>query len=281
MVRVFGYGWSLTFRGAGPRGSWPHSYSRESQATPTVAVLTCFLPQGCHPSSLRTMSRRATPQRSHTLRPSVGGTGGFFDDADAPADGAPQESREDHLQRRLFEKDKEIEKMRTQIQTLRAQLATRPSAEKFQEQEKEIKTQETLIRGGQALNKQLMEDINAVKEREKLLEDQLRKLAGENWATNLEIPASSSPLKRPAARRSVDSGSGASKPPSGLSPNATTSYTTEETIAYLETVKQLVMGMESRLSEREDKLAQFVSRAEKEGRKFEEISKQLNASANT
>jgi hypothetical protein len=48
------------------------------------------------------------------------------------------------------------------------------------------------------------------------------------------------------------------------------------TIAHIEQVRMLVLGMEQRLQLREDKLIKTVERAEKEGKRFEELRNGLS-----
>lgn len=47
------------------------------------------------------------------------------------------------------------------------------------------------------------------------------------------------------------------------------------TLAHIEQVRMLIMGMEQRLQTREDKLLKSVERAEGEGRRFEELRSEI------
>jgi hypothetical protein len=51
---------------------------------------------------------------------------------------------------------------------------------------------------------------------------------------------------------------------------------TADTAAQVEKVRLLILGMEQRLQLREDKLNKTVDRAENEGRKFQELRKDLH-----
>jgi hypothetical protein len=49
----------------------------------------------------------------------------------------------------------------------------------------------------------------------------------------------------------------------------------QATLAHIEQVRMLIMGMEQRLQTREDKLVKSVERAESEGRRFEELRSEI------
>jgi hypothetical protein len=88
--------------------------------------------------------------------------------------------------------------LQTQVQLLQAQLAQRPPAERIQELEKEYKNLDLLLQGTQRENERCMFELDRsvlqlstdtkadhpsrrAKLREKLLEQALAKVAGENW----------------------------------------------------------------------------------------------------
>ncbi|KAI0320050.1 hypothetical protein OF83DRAFT_1106771 [Amylostereum chailletii] len=188
----------------------------------------------------------------------------------------PEESTEDMLRRQLLEKDRENDKLQDQIQALQDQLLQRPSLEKVQELQKEYKNLDLLLQGTLRENERAMIELERGKSREKMLERELTKLAGENWQTNLEI---------------------APAPPSSFVPRSTTSFfqspqlnqgnspstadaqaTAEATMAHVEQVRLLILGMEQRLSAREETLKKTVQRAEVEGGRFEEMRNLVLAS---
>ncbi|OCH92973.1 hypothetical protein OBBRIDRAFT_386576 [Obba rivulosa] len=196
----------------------------------------------------------------------------------------PEESIEDVLRRQLLDKDRENDKLKSQIETLQAQLAQRPPLETIQALEKEYTNLEILLQGTQRENERCMTDLERSKGREKMLERELERIAGANWQANLEIapsaPSSSFAAKasgilnhrrtgsthsdKVLASGSSDGTNGVQDPPAS-----------EATLAHIEQVRLLIIGMEQRLKAREDKLAKNIERAEAEGTRFEEIRKQI------
>ena len=55
----------------------------------------------------------------------------------------------------------------------------------------------------------------------------------------------------------------------------------QSTMAHIEQVRLLILGMEQRLQAREDKLAKSIERAELEGERFEAMRKQVLAATTT
>ena len=98
--------------------------------------------------------------------------------------------------------------LRDQIQALQAQLAHRPPIEAIQELRKEYSNLELILQGTQRENERAMTELersgqfrghtphrrtgtlttpNRGKQREKLLERELEKLAGSNWQVRVQI----------------------------------------------------------------------------------------------
>jgi len=178
---------------------------------------------------------------------------------------APEETAEDVLRRQLIEKDRECDKLQTQIQSLQAQLAQRPPLDAVQALQKEYTNLEILLQGTQRENERCMAELERGKTREKMLERELERLAGVNWQTTLNIAPSSTPAVAPRA---------------GPEANAPTQpHSAEATMAHIEQVRLLILGMEQRLQSREDKLLKTIERAESEGSRFEERKKQLLSAA--
>ncbi|CAA7265038.1 unnamed protein product [Cyclocybe aegerita] len=98
------------------------------------------------------------------------------------------ESDLDVLRRQLLDKDRECDKLQMSIQALQDQLAQRPPIEHVQALEREFKNLELLLQGTQRENEKCMADLDRYKLREKTLERELARLAGENWQSNLEVP---------------------------------------------------------------------------------------------
>ena len=97
--------------------------------------------------------------------------------------------------------------MQTQVQILQAQLAERPPIERIQEIEKEYRNLDLLLQGTQRENERCMAELEryflllsfflsppdfvpSAKAREKMLEREIAKLAGENWQVCLLFPFS-------------------------------------------------------------------------------------------
>lgn len=176
------------------------------------------------------------------------------------------ETNEDVLRRQLLDKDRENDKLQTQIQLLQAQLAQRPPLEAVQELEKEYKNLDLLLQGTQRENERCMAELDRTRTREKMLERELAKLAGDNWQSSLDIAPSATPVLASAAL-----GSTATRR-HGM--NVTED---KDVSARVEQMRMLVLGMEQRLQVREERLVKSVERAESEGRKFEEGRKALLA----
>jgi len=215
--------------------------------------------------------RRAQSVRHYT-RASVSTTG--TDDLGALKE-VPEESTDVALRRQLLEKSKENDKLQDQIQALQAQLAQRPPIEAIQELRKEYSNLELILQGTQRENERAMTELERSRQREKLLERELERLAGSNWQANLEIaPAGiSSPLSSrtttthfsPLTQRI------ASPPPGDGSPS--TKASVEATMAHVEQVRLLVLGMEERLRTREEKLVKTMEKADQESHRFEVLRK--------
>ncbi|KAH9486092.1 hypothetical protein JR316_0000156 [Psilocybe cubensis] len=129
--------------------------------------------------------RRAQSVRNHA-RPSLALAA---DDLGVLREG--DESNEDVLRRQLLEKDRECDRLQMTITALQTQLAQRPPIEEVQRLEKEFKNLDLILQGTQRENEKCMADIERAKAREKMLERELTRLAGDNWQANLEIPSSS------------------------------------------------------------------------------------------
>ncbi|TFK21269.1 hypothetical protein FA15DRAFT_672706 [Coprinopsis marcescibilis] len=227
----------------------------------------------------------------------------------------PGESDEDVLRKQLLERDREVERLATQVQQLQTMLLERPPIEHIQELKKEHKNLELLLQGTQRENERCMADLDRAKTREKLLERKLCELAGENWQSSLDIPpaagtigigsrsgilghqrsatiSSGSPL-----HTSTFSGFHHPRAPPSPSPfrgnaNPTQSQTDDQSgnrsidadvqhqkqqamAAKLEQIKLLVLGMDQRLQTRQETLAKTVEKAENATKKFETVRKEL------
>ncbi|THU93207.1 hypothetical protein K435DRAFT_725660 [Dendrothele bispora CBS 962.96] len=213
------------------------------------------------------------------------------------------ESNEDVLRRQLLEKDRECDRLQNQIQALTDQLSQRPPLEQIQELEREYRDLELLLNGTQRENEKFMAEIERGKTREKMLERELTKLAGENWQSNLDFGPNTSfnastvgtigTLSRHHRSNTMAMSMAGAVSPSPLSSAPISSQTPlsssaagsdsseqqQQLSAHLEQVRLLVMGMDQRLQGREDKLKQQMKKAEQESARFERLRKEVAADA--
>ncbi|KAL1752675.1 hypothetical protein FB107DRAFT_219429, partial [Schizophyllum commune] len=209
--------------------------------------------------------RRAQTQR-HAPRPS-GMIALSGDELGVLREG--NETNEDVLRRQLLEKDRECDRLATQVQTLLAQLAARPKPGDVEALEKEARSLDLLLQGTQRENERAMAELERCKTREKMLENALAKFAGPNWqvrSLRRSTPSTSPPSTPPTCPprpQSTQSPARAPRPPNPPPP------TPAAHLAQLEQVRLLVLGMEQRLRAREEKLEAVVRRAEGEGARYE------------
>ncbi|KAF8814016.1 hypothetical protein BYT27DRAFT_7130288 [Phlegmacium glaucopus] len=230
------------------------------------------------------MMRRAQSVR-HYPRPSLALA---VDDLGILREG--EESVEDVLRKQLIDKERECDRLQLTVQALQDQLAQRPPIERIQEIQKEHKNLELLLQGTLRENEKCMSDLERAKNREKMLERELARIAGENWQANLEIaplPSSrpsmmhqrsntiSSPLTLNMARHTY-SPSPSPRPDSRVA-NRSPEHPQQQSLnlAQIEQVRMLILGMEQRLQVREEKLVKTVERAEDEGRRFEALRSEI------
>jgi hypothetical protein len=132
--------------------------------------------------------------------------------------------------------------------------------------------------------------------REKMLERELSKLAGDNWQvsgmllsrttvayidmvqSSLDIPLNNSMATTQFGRSALGVSALLRPAPSDAQPSQ---QSVEATMAHVEQVRLMILGMEQRLQVREEKLVKTVEKAEKEGARFQEIEKGLGLAAAT
>ncbi|KAF5361198.1 hypothetical protein D9758_009028 [Tetrapyrgos nigripes] len=200
------------------------------------------------------------------------------------------ESNEDVLRRQLLEKDRECDRLQTQIQTLTDQLSQRPPLEQVQELEREYRDLELLLNGTQRENEKFMAEIERGKTREKMLERELSKLAGENWQANLDFEPSFNAstigtigtMRRHHRNNTIGPGSSSTSvvaqstpaTPSSIRELSSDQQQQQQLAAHLEQVRLLVVGMDQRLQGREEKLKQQMKKAEQESGRFDRLRKE-------
>ncbi|EIW87417.1 hypothetical protein CONPUDRAFT_141530 [Coniophora puteana RWD-64-598 SS2] len=208
--------------------------------------------------------RRAQSVRTHHSRAATSGTPDDLGRLRESDDSTQGSSMEENLRRQLLEKDRENDKLRTTIVALQTQLKSRPPIETLQELEKEYKNLDLILQGTQRENERCMAELERAKVREKMLEQALMKLAGENWQSALDIA--------PAPTIAVRTAAGHSRSGS-IDVRETPPASVESTAAQLEQVRLLILGMDQKLQDREESLNKAVQRAESEGNKME-VAKQ-------
>ncbi|KAI0003873.1 hypothetical protein BJV74DRAFT_490907 [Russula compacta] len=187
-----------------------------------------------------------------------------------------EESTEVTLRRQLLEKSRENDKLRDQIQALQAQLAQRPPIEAIQELRKEYGNLELILQGTQRENERAMTELERSRQREKLLERELEKIAGGNWQANLEIaPAGiSSPLPTRTATALFSPSMRHTALPTPADGHLSSKAGAEATVSHVDQVRLLILGMEERLRTREEKLVKTMEKADQESHRFEVLRKE-------
>ncbi|KAG1717230.1 hypothetical protein EDB19DRAFT_1932200 [Suillus lakei] len=172
------------------------------------------------------------------------------------------------------------DKLQSMILTLQQQLALRPPIERIQELEKEYKNLDLILQGTQRENERCMAELDRVKTREKMLEQALAKFAGENWQTAFDIAPSSSTFAARSVMGSVFS-RGTPTPQSGTRDSSTPAPVSqaevEATLTQVEQIRLLVLGMEQRLQNREEKLGKTIEHAEAQEIKCDALKKEVMA----
>ncbi|KAF8586231.1 hypothetical protein K439DRAFT_1387341 [Ramaria rubella] len=199
------------------------------------------------------------------------------DDLGVLREGEPG-SIEEVLRQDLATARRENDKLQSQVDSLNAALRARPPIEKVQELEKEFASLELLLHGTQRENERAMAELDRVKNREKLMERELKKFAGDDWEETLNISTTFSNL--PSCRPIVSNmsriplvdtpfQSTVSSPSVTERPSPATS--TQATLAHMDQIRTMLMGMTERLQSGEERLQQTVIRAEQEKRRLDDF----------
>ncbi|KAI5115088.1 hypothetical protein M0805_005542, partial [Coniferiporia weirii] len=228
----------------------------------------------------------------------------------------PEESPEDTLRRQLLSAERENDKLQAQVLALQDQLSQRPPIEQIRELEREYKNLELLLTGTQRENERCMAELERGKNREKMLERELARLAGENWQTSLNIPSANTSiagrssflrtgdttsffLPQAESTLAVDATFDASTSSSsssflgddvpatprahpqgqaqaGVTSPPANAQTLNAALAHIAQVRALILGMEERMQAREGRLAQEVARAEDETRRLDAVKAEVD-----
>ncbi|KAI0029492.1 hypothetical protein K488DRAFT_56224 [Vararia minispora EC-137] len=212
--------------------------------------------------------RRAQTVRHHS-RPSLAHNGanehGMINEGSGP-----EATLESYLRGEIRDKDSEIDQLRSQIGRLQDELKARPPRDYVDNLKSEMASLEIIIEGMQRENVKALEQQNMMRKRQKLLEDELAKWVGPNWEQNLQIQPFP-PDPEPEERGLNAASSSTRAPLAGPTPPK------EDMHTHLEQIRLLILGMEKRLSSREDALNQVIARAEGESQRFEELGQGASA----
>ncbi|KAG8836356.1 hypothetical protein FRC17_005642 [Serendipita sp. 399] len=201
-------------------------------------------------------TRRATTTRGHRLNSSTAGT---FDEMGTLGGKGDGLSETETLRRELDAYERENSRLRDQILSLQALLTQRPSAEELKAAKETVRNVELLLAGANKENERAMMETERANRRVKILEDELSRLAGENWQTTLDLA--------PSGRASLDS----PERPTASAPAAAPPTTV--TASYLEQMRLLIIGMETHLQAREEELTKTISVAEDKEKQLQALKK--------
>lgn len=138
-----------------------------------------------------------------------------------------------------------------------------------------------ILQGTQRENERCMAELDRARKREKMLEREIAKLAGENWQSSLDIAPSTNTNRFHQRSATISSSPILTSLTSSLRSNSSPTPTSTEQpnrqamLAHVEQVRLLILGMEQRLQTREEKLTKTMEKAESESRRFEELQQEL------
>ncbi|GJJ13229.1 hypothetical protein Clacol_007480 [Clathrus columnatus] len=186
-------------------------------------------------------------------------------------------SIEEKLRSDLTSAKQEIGKLKGQVETLQKALKERPPPEEIQTLSRELQNLELLLHGTQKENERATSELERLKNREKLMERELKRLIGEDWEETLNIggrysPARPAPSVSSAARNMMIKNDNSSTISFG-----TTNPSVESNaalLAYVEQIRTMLTGMDERLQLGQKNIQAVVERAEAEKQQLQEMLKQ-------
>ncbi|KAJ1302511.1 hypothetical protein OPQ81_002830 [Rhizoctonia solani] len=177
----------------------------------------------------------------------------------------------------IGERDREIAKLKDQIATLTQVVNSRPPLEQVQALQKEYQNLELILQGTQRENERCMAELEKSKRKEKMMEAELAKVYGDDWAAHLGMPMTSSP----SISRALPVSAGLvanvrqSPPPQKQSEEITNAPSNAAINEHLEAVRMLVLGMDAKLAEREAQISKEMARAEEEVQRVASARKKI------
>ncbi|CAE7199163.1 unnamed protein product [Rhizoctonia solani] len=171
----------------------------------------------------------------------------------------------------IGERDREIAKLKDQIATLTQVVNARPALEQVQALQKEYQNLELILQGTQRENERCMAELEKSKRREKIMEAELAKVYGDDWASHLGMSTSS-----PSISRALPvSGTPVVPPPKSSDSEEPAGPSNAAINEHIEAVRMLVLGMDAKLAEREAQIAKEVARAEEEAQRAASARKKV------
>ncbi|QRV94668.1 hypothetical protein RhiJN_22686 [Ceratobasidium sp. AG-Ba] len=166
----------------------------------------------------------------------------------------------------ISERDREIAKLKDQLASLTQVVNSRPPLEQMKALQKEYQNLELILQGTQRENERCMAELEKSKRRERMMEAELVKVYGDDWASNLGFPTSSPNISRalPVGNTSFRQSPPPMPQKSEEEANAASAAAINE---HIEAVRMLVLGMDAKLAEREAQISKEMAKAEEEAQK--------------
>ncbi|KAI0079546.1 hypothetical protein K474DRAFT_589663 [Panus rudis PR-1116 ss-1] len=168
------------------------------------------------------------------------------------------ETIEDELRRKLFNKERECDEMKARLDKALADIHHLKS---------ELQNSDILLQGTQRENQRELMEHNKTKARLEFTEKSLAKLVGPNWEDMVDLPP-------PTAFGATSTSTIRSGGPS-TNANGDTEQDPQAAMNYIENVRLMIIGMEERLDKREQKLQETMHKAQTESAKFQEYQRQI------
>ncbi|KAG8679544.1 hypothetical protein FRC08_016923, partial [Ceratobasidium sp. 394] len=159
----------------------------------------------------------------------------------------------------IGDRDREIARLKEQLASV---MNSRPPIEQMKALQKEYQNLELILQGTQRENERCMAELEKSKRRERLLEAELVKVYGDDWASHLNLPTSSPSISRALPASYTGNTTVRQSPP----PQPQKSEETSDTAIneHIEAVRMLVLGMDAKLAEREAQINKEMAKAEEE-----------------
>ncbi|KAG8687928.1 hypothetical protein FRC11_006363 [Ceratobasidium sp. 423] len=119
-----------------------------------------------------------------------------------------------------------------------------------------------------------MAELEKSKRKEKMMEAELAKVYGDDWATHLGMATSSPSISR-ALPVSAGAAAVRQSPPPQKQAEETNGPSNAAINEHLEAVRMLVLGMDAKLAEREAQISKDMARAEEEAQRAASARKKV------